>query len=345
MTLPPPAAVRPKRKINLQAVGIYVAAVVLFAVLGFLNPNFLTVNNLRDVAVSASVNAIIGIGLTFVIITAGIDLSVGAVASFAGIVSANLMVNEGVPPMLGLLLGIFIGIICGTINGLLVTKLRLPPFIATLGTMSVFQGCAYVATNGRPVYDIPAEFVMILNSYVFGVPVVVIVVAVVAIGAWLLLRKTVFGQNVIAVGGSEETAWLSGVRVHRVKIAVYAIAGGLSALGGLVIVARINAAQPDAGASYQLTAIAAAVIGGANLMGGEGRIAGTLVGALILGALTNGLVLLNVPSFYEQIVTGLVVLIAVVLDQTSKDWSMFSRAKKRKDVAAPPTATHPSVKI
>jgi ribose transport system permease protein len=344
MTLPPAGANRPRRQINLQAIGIYVAAIVLFAVLGLLNPNFLTIANLRDVAVSASVNAIIGIGLTFVIITAGIDLSVGAMASLVGMVSANLMVNGGVPPMLALVLGIVLGIVCGSINGLLVTKLRLPPFIATLGTLSVFQGFAFVVTNGKPVYDVPQEFVLILNSYVFGIPVVVMVVAVVAVGAWLLLRKTVFGQNVIAVGGSEETAWLSGVRVHRVKIAVYAIAGGLSALAGLVIVARINAAQPDAGAPYQLTAIAAAVIGGANLMGGEGRIAGTLVGALILGALTNGLVLLNVPSFYEQIVTGLVVLIAVILDQGSKDWSMFSRGKRRQDVAAPPTATHPAVK-
>jgi len=341
---PDGVAVRPRRQINFQALGIYIAAIVLFIVLGLLNPNFLTAGNLRDVAVSASVNAIIGIGLTFVIITGGIDLSVGAIASFVGIVSATLMVNGGVPPTLGLLAGIVLGLLCGAVNGLLITKLRLPPFIATLGTMSVFQGCAYVATNGKPVYDVPKEFVLLLNSYVLGIPVVVIVVAIVAIGAGLLLRKTVFGQNVIAVGGSEETAWLSGVRVHRVKIAVYCIAGGLSALGGLVIVARINAAQPDAGAPYQLTAIAAAVIGGANLMGGEGRIAGTLVGAVILGALTNGLVLLNVPSFYEQIVTGLVVLIAVSLDQGSKGWPMLKRSTKNDLTAAPPTASTPAVR-
>nr|WP_255480590.1 ABC transporter permease [Quadrisphaera sp. RL12-1S] len=284
---------------------------------------------MRDVAVSASVNAIIGIGLTFVIITAGIDLAVGAMASFVGIVSATLMVNSGLPPAGGLLLGLAVGVLCGAVNGLLITKLSLPPFIATLGTMSVFQGGAYVATNGKPVYDVPQQFVLMLNSYVAGVPVVVVVVAVVGVAAWLLLRKTVFGQNVIAVGGSEETAWLSGVRVHRVKIAVYCISGGLSALGGLVIVARINAAQPDAGAPYQLTAIAAAVIGGANLMGGEGRIAGTLVGALILGALTNGLVLLNVPSFYEQIVTGSVVLIAVSLDQGSRGWPLLAKLRSR----------------
>ncbi|MGA1835657.1 ABC transporter permease [Herbiconiux sp. 11R-BC] len=342
---PDGVATAPRRQINFQALGIYIAAIVLFIILGVLNPNFLTPGNLRDVAVSASVNAIIGIGLTFVIITGGIDLSVGAVASFVGIVSSTLMVNGGIPPLLGLLAGLVLGIVCGAVNGLLVTKLRLPPFIATLGTMSVFQGCAYVATNGKPVYDVPKEFVLMLNSYVLGIPVVVIIVAVVGIGAGLLLRKTVFGQNVIAVGGSEETAWLSGVRVHRVKIAVYCIAGGLSALAGLVIVARINAAQPDAGAPYQLTAIAAAVIGGANLMGGEGRIAGTLVGAVILGALTNGLVLLNVPSFYEQIVTGLVVLIAVSLDQGSKGWPMLKRAgKKDKDTtAAPPTASTSAV--
>ncbi|KQM59589.1 MULTISPECIES: ABC transporter permease [unclassified Agreia] len=337
-------ALRPRRQINFQAFGIYIAAIVLFIVLGLLNPNFLTAGNLRDVAVSASVNAIIGIGLTFVIITGGIDLSVGAIASFVGIVSATLMVNGGIPPAMGLIAGIILGIVCGAVNGLLITKLRLPPFIATLGTMSVFQGCAYVATNGKPVYDVPKEFVLLLNSYVLGIPVVVIVVAVVAVGAGLLLRKTVFGQNVIAVGGSEETAWLSGVRVHRVKIAVYCLAGGLSALGGLVIVARINAAQPDAGSPYQLTAIAAAVIGGANLMGGEGRIAGTLVGAVILGALTNGLVLLNVPSFYEQIVTGLVVLIAVSLDQGSKGWPMLKRSNKKDLTAAPPTASTSAVR-
>jgi ribose transport system permease protein len=325
---------QPKRRINLQALGIYIAAVVLFLILGLLSPQFLTIGNLRDVAVSASVNAIIGLGLTFVIITGGIDLSVGAIASFVGIVSANFMVNAGMAPILALVVGIAVGVGCGAVNGFLITGLKLPPFIATLGTMSVFQGLAYVVTDGKPVYDVPTGFVLLLNSYIAGVPVVVILVAVVALGAWLLLRKTVFGQNVIAVGGSEETAWLSGIRVGRVKLAVYALSGGLAGLGGLVIVARINAAQPTAGSPYLLTAIAAAVIGGANLMGGEGRIAGTLVGALILGALTNGLVLLNVPSFYEQIVTGLVVLIAVTLDQGSKGWPMLSKLKKS---TPPPT--------
>ena len=212
--------------------------------------------------------------------------------------------------------------------------------------MSVFQGVAYVVTNGKPVYNMPKEFILLLNSYVGGVPVVVIIVAVVGIAAWLLLRKTVFGQNVIAVGGSEETAWLSGVRVDRVKIAVYASPAVSRRSPAWSSSPGINAAQTDAGSPYQLTAIAAAVIGGANLMGGEGRIAGTLVGALILGALTNGLVLLNVPSFYEQIVTGLVVLIAVTLDQGSKGWPMLSRGRKkqREDVAAPPTESTPSVR-
>ena len=334
-TITPSAAPqRPKRKISLQAVGIYIAAVALFLVLGLLNSQFLTPGNLRDVAVSASVNAIIGIGLTFVIITGGIDLSVGAIASFVGIVSANFMVNSGLSPVLALIAGIAVGAGCGVVNGLLITGLKLPPFIATLGTMSVFQGLAYVVTDGKPVYNVPTGFVLLLNSYVAGIPVVVVLVAVVAVAAWLLLRKTVFGQNVIATGGSEETAWLSGIRVSRVKLTVYALSGGLAGLGGLVIVARINAAQPTAGTPYLLTAIAAAVIGGANLMGGEGRIAGTLVGALILGALTNGLVLLNVPSFYEQIVTGLVVLIAVSLDR-SKGWPMFSMLRRQ---SSPPPA-------
>lgn len=321
---------RTRPTLNLQALGIYIAAVVIFLIFGLLSPSFLTSDNLRDIAVSASVNAIIGLGITFVIITGGIDLAVGSIASFVGIVSATLMVNAGTAPFLALLAGIGLGLVCGAINGLLITKLKLPPFIATLGTMSIYQGCAYVVTNGRPVYNVPKDFVFMLNSYIGGIPVAVILVAVLAILCWLLLRRTVFGQNVIATGGSEETAWLSGVRVDRVKIAVYALSGVLAGVGGLVIVARINAAQTDAGSPYLLTAIASAVIGGANLMGGEGRIAGTLVGALILGALTNGLVLLNVPSFYEQIVTGLVVVIAVALDQGSKDWPLFKNKSRQK---------------
>jgi ribose transport system permease protein len=322
-------AARPPRHfhVNLQAIGIFIAAAAIFVIFGVLNSNFLTVGNLRDIAVSACVNALIGIGLTFVIITGGIDLSVGSIASLVGMISATMMVNSGVGAFPALLLGLAIGFVAGAVNGLLITLLRLPPFIATLGTMSVYQGLAYVVTDGKPVYNVPQPFVLLLNSYLGGVPIVVVVVIVVAVLAWVLLRRTVFGQNVIATGGSEETAWLSGVRVARVKILVYGLSGLLAALAGLVIVARISAAQSEAGAPYLLTAIAAAVIGGANLMGGEGRIAGTLVGALILGALTNGLVLLNVPSFYEQIVTGLVVLIAVASSQGG--WPALRRGVRR----------------
>jgi len=335
-------AARPRRRvpINMHEAGIFIAAAAIFVIFGVLNSNFLTVGNLRDVAVSACVNALIGIGLTFVIITGGIDLSVGSIASLVGMITANLMVNSGVAAAPALLVGLAFGFVAGAINGVLITYVRLPPFIATLGTMSVYQGLAYVVTDGKPVYNVPQSFVLMLNSYISGVPIVVVIVIVVAVLAWLLLRRTVFGQNVIATGGSEETAWLSGVRVTRVKILVYALSGALAALAGLVVVARISAAQSQAGAPYLLTAIAAAVIGGANLMGGEGRIAGTLVGALILGALTNGLVLLNVPSFYEQIVTGLVVLIAVASSQGG--WPglrRFGRRNRTEPAPVVPSAT------
>ncbi len=343
------AAGRPQRHfhVNMQALSIFLAAAAIFVIFGFLNSNFLTVGNLRDIAVSACVNALIGIGLTFVIITGGIDLSVGSIASFVGIVSANLMVNSGVGAAPALLVGLVLGFVAGGLNGILITLIKLPPFIATLGTMSVYQGLAYVVTEGQPVYNVPQSFVLMLNSYIAGVPIIVVIVIVVALLAWLLLRRTVFGQNVIATGGSEETAWLSGVRVARVKILVYGLSGSLAALAGLVVVARISAAQSEAGAPYLLTAIAAAVIGGANLMGGEGRIAGTLVGALILGALTNGLVLLNVPSFYEQIVTGLVVVIAVAIDQGSKHaWWGLGRGRRNRSEPTPvtpsPSTTDPA---
>ncbi|MCL6549924.1 MAG: ABC transporter permease [Acidothermus cellulolyticus] len=312
-------------RLNLQAAGIFVAAALVFVVFGILSPHFLTLGNLRDIAVSASINAIIGLGQTFVIITAGIDLSVGSIASLAGMIAGQLMVGGHFSPPVALFAGLLSGTAAGLLNGLLITALRLPPFIATLGTMSAFQGAAYVTTNGNPVYNIPGRFAQLLNGHVFGIPMVVMIVAGVGILCWILLRHTVFGDNVIAVGGSEQTAWLSGIRVSRVKVITYAFSGALAALGGLVLVARINAAQPDGGSPYLLTAIAAAVIGGANLMGGEGRIGGTLVGALILGALTNGLVLLNVPSFYEQIVTGAVVVVAVAIDQSSKGWPLLRR--------------------
>lgn len=328
-----PARSRKRARFNTQAFGIFGAAAFIYLAFGLLNPRFLGFDNLRDVAVSACVNALIGLGMTFVIITGGIDLSVGSIASFSGIVAAQLMVAYQVPSTVALVLGLAVGFVCGLVNGVLVAIVRLPPFIATLGTMSVYQGLAYVVTNGIPVYNVPDDFVVILNGYIGGVPTSVLVVVIVAVLCWLLLRRTVFGQNVIATGGSEETAWLSGVRVNRVKILVYGISGLLASLGGLIVVARISAAQSEAGAPYQMTAIASAVIGGANLMGGEGRIGGTLIGALILGALTNGLVLLNVPSFYEQIVTGLVVIVAVALDQTSKGWPMLKPGRK------PPTAT------
>ncbi|WP_171814547.1 ABC transporter permease [Arthrobacter dokdonensis] len=333
-----------RQKLNPQALGIYVAAVVIFIVFGLLNHTFFGIGNLRDIAISASINAIIGLGLTFVIITGGIDLSVGSTASLVGIVSANLMVSGETSPVVAIVVGIVLGIACGVVNGVLITAFRLPPFIATLGTMSVYQGLAYLVTNGLAVYGIPQPFIVMINGYVGYIPIMVIIVVVVGILSWLLLRKTVVGENVIATGGSEETAWLSGIRISRVKITVYALAGGLAGLAGLMLVARINAAQNEGGSPYLLTAIAAAVIGGANLMGGEGRIAGTLVGALILGALTNGLVLLNVPSFYEQIVIGLVVIIAVGLGQGTKGWPMFKRGgppAEKSPAEQPSTADEP----
>lgn len=315
-----------RNAINMQSIGIVITAVGIFLIFGALNPVFLSLGNLRDVSIAMSVNAIIGLGMTFVIITGGIDLSVGSIASLIGIITGSLMVNAGLNPIVSVLIGLSLGVVAGLINGLLIVGLKLPPFIATLGTMSVYQGCAYVATDGLPVYNIPKSFVKTLNANVLGIPVFVLMVIVAGILLFLLLRRTIFGQNVIATGGSEEAAWLTGIRVSRVKLAVYALNGGLAGLAGLIVVARISAAQSDAGASYLMTALASAVIGGANLMGGEGRIGGTIIGALILGALTNGLVLLNVSSFYEQIVIGIVVVAAVAFERGSKG---FLNKKKK----------------
>lgn len=301
--------------------GTLLVFVVLCGVLTLLTPHFLTVSNLLNVAQQTAINAVIAVGLTYVIISAGIDLSVGSIVAFSGVVMAGAL-QAGWPVPLAVLAGLGVGSACGVVNGLLIAFGRLPPFIATLGMMSVARGLGLLYTSGRPVSGFGDSFRWLATGELAGVPVPVVIMLAVYAVAHFVLRRTKFGRYVFAIGGNEEASLLSGVPVAGYKVAVYGVSGMLAALGAVLLTARLNSAQPIAGINYELDAIAATVIGGASLMGGQGSVIGTLIGALIMGVLRNGLNLLGVSSFFQQVVIGSVIIAAVLLD------TVFKRQKR-----------------
>ena len=301
---------------KLQKLGPLVGLLIITIILSVVSPNFMTVDNILNVLRQVSINALIAFGMTFVILTGGIDLSVGSILALASAVTASMLAS-GMDPILAILVGLLAGAIMGAINGFIITKGKVAPFIATLATMTVFRGLTLVYTDGRPITGLSSSelFVLMGKGYVGWVPVPVIWMLITYAILYFILKKTTFGRRVYAIGGNEEAAILSGIRTDRVKIWIYSITGLLSALAGIILSSRLNSAQPTAGASYELDAIAAVVLGGTSLSGGRGGIFGTLVGALIIGVLNNGLNIMNVSSFYQQVVKGGVILLAVLLDR------------------------------
>ena len=295
---------------RLQTLFVLIGLVVLF---GIASPHFLTPDNLLNVMQQSAINAILGIGLTFVIISGGIDLSVGSILALCGLVTADLLVTGSSMPV-AVLGGVAVGLVCGLISGLVTTLGRIPPFIATLGMMLVARSAAKIYSDSKPISGLPESF-RSLSGDLFGVPVLVIVVAILYVIAHLVLTRTKLGRYTYAIGGNEQAAWLSGVPVGRYKIAIYGLSGLMAGVAAVLMTSRLNAASPLTGEMYELYAIAAAVIGGVSLMGGAGRVVGTVIGALIMGTLRNGLNALNVPSALEGMVVGGVLVAAVVLDR------------------------------
>jgi len=300
-----------------RQLGTLFGLILLCVIMWILSPFFLTVSNFLNIAQQTSINAIIAVGMTFVIITAGIDLSVGSILAFSGVVLARVL-EIGLPVPLAILTGLFVGLLSGLVNGLLITYGRLPPFISTLGMMSVARGAALLFTNGRPISGFSNSFRFLATGHIFYIPTPVVIMVIVYALAHFLLSRTKFGSYTYAIGGNEEAAILSGVNVKLNKALVYGLCGMLSGLAAVILTARLNSAQPIAGIMYELDAIAATVIGGTSLMGGEGTILGTLIGAFIMGVLRNGLNILGVSSFIQQIIIGSVIIIAVLLDMALK---------------------------
>lgn len=294
-----------------------VGAFVLFCTfLAIATPanTFLSGRNLVFVLLQISVNTVLAAGMTMVILSEGIDLSVGSVVALAGVVGADL-VASGVPIPVAAFIAVGVGALAGLINGASIVYLRVAPFIATLATMTAARGLAYLYTGGVSIGNLPDAFTRWGNGRIGPIPIPVIVAAVVVVVTGVVLGRTVFGRRLYAVGGNEEAARLSGVKAGRIKIWVYVLMGALAALGGLLLAARLGAGDPKAGQMFELTAIAAVVVGGTSLSGGRGGVWGTVLGALIIGVLDNGLVLLDVSTFYQMVVKGLVILAAVALDR------------------------------
>ena len=300
-----------------RQIGTLAGLLTLCVILWAATPHFLTVSNLLNVLEQTALNAVVAVGMTFVIISGGIDLSVGSVLALAGICLA-LALEAGVPAPAAIGLALVVGTGCGLVNGVLITRGRLPPFIATLGMMSVARGVALMLAEGRPISGFGERFRAIATERILTIPGPVLITIVIYAVAHFVLTRTVFGRTTYAIGGNEEAARLSGVQVLFHKTAVYGVAGLTSAAAAVVLTARLNSAQPTAGTMYELDAIAATVIGGSSLLGGEGTVTGTLIGALIMGVLRNGLNLLNVSSFLQQVVIGVVIIGAVLVDMSLK---------------------------
>ena len=312
-----------RRRLLIQEYGIFIAFLVLVVVLAASNQFFLTPSNISNILLQTSINGVLAIGMTFVILTRGIDLSVGSVVALAGIISASFVTASAsatvpggpYPMVVALAVGILVGVVSGSIVGVIVSRFAVPAFVATLGMLSAARGLTLIYGGGRPVPSLTPSFRWIGTGNLFGIPLPVVILLAVFAVSWFVLTRTRFGRYIYAVGGNPHAAKTSGINVVRVRFLVYVISGALAGLAGMILSARTGSALPQAGIAYELDAIAAVVIGGTSLSGGVGRVTGTLIGALIIGVMNNGLDLLGIESYYQQILKGALIVGAVMLDQ------------------------------
>lgn len=306
----------------MQRLLAFAGLILLFVGFSLASPNFFQFDNIVGILIATAVNGILALGVTFVVITSGIDLSIGTVMTLSAVMTGVFITSWHMPVALGILAGLGTGALCGMVNGLVIAKMKVPPFIATLGMLNIAKGLSLVISGLKPIYfnDTPIFNQLAMGSIMgeiipgFTIPNAVLILFVVALIAGLILGKTLLGRYTFAIGSNEEAARLSGVNVDKWKIRIYALCGAFAGLAGVVIAARLNSAQPSLGQGYELDAIAAAVIGGTSLSGGEGTMLGTIIGAFIISTLTNGLRILSVPQEWQTVVTGGIVILAVYGD-------------------------------
>jgi ribose/xylose/arabinose/galactoside ABC-type transport system permease subunit len=300
------------RREFLQRYGLILSFLLLCLALTLLSDRFLTVNNIVNILRQSTINGIVAVGMTLVILTAGIDLSVGSILALSSVITAA-MLQSGMPVAAAVFLGLGIGAACGLINGVTITKASVPPFVATLGMMTIARGLALVFTGGKPITGLPETFRFIGTGSVGPIPTPIILAALAFIIGTILLTRTSLGQFIYAIGNNPVAARYAGISVSLNITLVYVISGFLAALAGLILIARLGSAQPTAGLAFEFSAIAAVVVGGTSFAGGQGGLGGTLIGVLIIAVLNNGLNLLNVSSFYQPVVSGVVIALALLL--------------------------------
>jgi ribose/xylose/arabinose/galactoside ABC-type transport system permease subunit len=301
--------------------GSLIGIVVFFIALSIFSPVFLSMNNFINIFNQITVNVIIAAGITLLIISGGIDLSVGSILALCGIFTANYFRSApgGGSVLIGILIGVVVGLGCGLFNGLIIAYLHIPPFIATLGTMSIFRGMALVFSGGRPLMDLNERYINLFTGFIGPIPKQFVLAIIISLFLYFLLERTRIGRVAFALGGNERCVMISGISVKTFKLLFYGMSGLLAAIGGMVLTSMIAAAEPIAGINYEMDAIAVVVMGGTSMEGGKGNILGTIFGALLLGIVRNGLNLLGVDANYQQLFIGLIIMIAIISGSTKKD--------------------------
>jgi ribose transport system permease protein len=298
--------------------GLILIALFIVAFFSMLNPVFLTATTLLNVLRQVSMLGIVAVGVTCVMITGGIDITVGSMLSIINVVTATFMVKLGVDPVLACLAAVALGALLGLMNGLIITYLDIPPFIETLAMMTTIRGVSFIISKGLPIYGFPDSFSVLAQGYVAGIPLPVIIMAFVFLLGAFFLNRTYVGRFLFAIGGNEEAARLSGIPVRKLKILVYVVSGTLAALAGLILLSRISSGQPNTGSGFEMDVITAIVLGGVSMSGGQGSILGVLTGVVIIGLLSSGMVIIGMSEYYQWVVKGLVLIAAVAIDRSSK---------------------------
>ena len=315
-----------KKKFSISQVFVYLILLFVIVFFSLMSKAFLTTKNILNICRQVSMIGICSVGMTMVLLTGGIDISIGSIIALSGVVSAKLIVEAGFPIYIAMVIGIFIGIVCGFISGIMVAKFTVPALIATLAMQTIARGIAFILTRGIPVYGLPEGIKVLGQGYFLGIPIPVYIMVLVFFVGWWMLEQTKFGRHIYAIGGNEEVARLSGISVFIRKIQVFAISGFFAGLSGVIMLSRINSGQPATSEGFEMDVITAAVLGGVSVAGGQGKVINVIAGVLIMGMLGNGMTLMNLDEYWQWVTKGIVLLFAVAFDNWQRNMNNKAKA-------------------
>lgn len=306
------------KKFSMSKVFVYLVLVVIILFFTLITDTFLTSRNILNICRQVSMTGICSVGMTMVLLTGGIDISVGSIIALVGVVSAKLVAEAGMPIFPAMLIGVAVGAFCGLINGIMVARFEVPALITTLAMQTMARGAAYILTSGIPVYGLPEEIRTLGQGYLLGIPIPVIIMVLIFVFGWWLLEQTRFGRYTYAIGGNQEVARLSGINIMKIKIIIYTLSGFFAGLSGVIMLSRINSGQPNTSEGFEMDVITGAVLGGISVAGGEGKLINVIAGVLIMGMLSNGMTLMNLDEYWQWVVKGIVLLAAVTFDNLQR---------------------------